>query len=96
MTKAVMKITVGEGKYRKCGPIILALCSLTHLIYFGKFLLYLTSSTNYNIRSKSNSISEFCCCVSCRYWDVNYYRRRQMESKGEMNFIESVIIKGLN
>ncbi|KAF3320742.1 hypothetical protein FCM35_KLT14876 [Carex littledalei] len=24
------------------------------------------------------------------YWDVNYYRRRQIESEGEMNFIESV------
>ncbi|XP_078157267.1 iron-sulfur cluster biosynthesis family protein isoform X2 [Carex rostrata] len=24
------------------------------------------------------------------YWDVNYYRRRQIESSGEMNFIESV------
>jgi hypothetical protein len=52
MTKAVMKITVGEGKYHKCDPIIQALCSLTHLICFGKFLLYLASSTKYTIHSK--------------------------------------------
>jgi hypothetical protein len=96
MTKAVMKITVGEGKYHKCDPIIQALCSLTHLICFGKFLLYLASSTKYTIHSKLNSIYDFCCCVGCRYWDVNYYRRRQRESKGDMNFIESVIMKGLN
>ncbi|KAG6477129.1 hypothetical protein ZIOFF_066381 [Zingiber officinale] len=26
----------------------------------------------------------------CRYWDMNYYRRRQMRQEGGMNFVESV------
>lgn len=30
----------------------------------------------------------------CRYWDMNYYRRRQMRQEGGMNFVESVIRKG--
>lgn len=30
----------------------------------------------------------------CRYWDINYYRRRQMKKDGGMNFVESVIRKG--
>lgn len=33
--------------------------------------------------------------ILCRYWDVNYYRRRQMSTDDGMNFIESVIKKGL-